>query len=155
MELSEIFKPTNIKIDLTSKTKQELFDELVDFLASREEIANVDDVREALWARERMLNTLIAPSIALPHASLRKQTKALGVFGISKEGIDYGDKGEGRVHIVMMLIDNRFETKKHLRALRSAATLIGSPNFLTKIMRCETPSQVYEVIVEVEEMQRP
>ena len=154
MELSEIFKQTNITVDLTSRTKEELFEELIDFLASRKELEETEEVREALWERERMLNTVVAPAIALPHASLRRQTEGIGVFGVSHQGIDYGDTEGEPVHIVMLLIDNRFETKKHLRALRSAAALIGSPNFYTKIMRCTTPGEVHEVIVEVEEMQR-
>ncbi|HUX22183.1 MAG TPA: PTS sugar transporter subunit IIA [Spirochaetia bacterium] len=154
MELSEIFMPSHIKIDLSSKNKEELFDELVSFLAVNETGMNVDEVTQALWARERMLNTVIAPSIALPHASLRKQQEPIGVFGLSREGIDYGDSEGKRVHIVMMLIDNRFESKRHLKTLRSAALLIGSPNFYSKVMRCSTADEVHEVILEVEEMQR-
>ncbi len=154
MDLSEIFKPSNIKVGLASSTKQELFDELVDFLVSKEKVQNPEEIKEALWAREGMLNTVIAPSIALPHASLRKQKETLGVFGVSHDGIEYGNNEGAPVHIVMMLVDNRFETKKHLRTLRSAALLIGSPNFFTKVMRCTTPSEVHRIILEVEEMQR-
>ncbi len=151
MELSEIFRPSHIKIDLSSTNKEELFEELVDFLVERESLSNREEIMEGLWARERMLNTVIAPSIALPHASLRRQQEPLGVFGLSREGIEYGENE--RVHIVMMLIDNRFDTKRHLKTLRSAALLIGSPNFSTKIMRCETAADIHAVILEVEDMQ--
>ena len=139
---------------MTSKTKPELFEELVDFLSRSENVTNPEEIKEALWAREGMLNTVIAPSIALPHASLRRQKETLGVFGVSREGIDYGDREGAPVHIVMMLVDNRFETKKHLKTLRSAALLIGSPNFFSKVMRCSTAEEIYRIILEVEEMQR-
>ncbi|HUZ17073.1 MAG TPA: PTS sugar transporter subunit IIA [Spirochaetia bacterium] len=154
VELSEIFKESNIIADVASKDKEGLFTELVDFLADRENIKNKEAVIDAVWERERMLNTIIAPAIALPHAGLRRQKETLGVFAVSHSGVDYGDSEGGLVHIIMLLIDDRSASKKHLRTLREAATLISSPNFFTKVMKCRNASEVYAVIREVEEMQR-
>lgn len=156
MVLSEVFRVQNIKPDLVSVNKEELFTELTEFLAEREEMDDKakDRVLVALWTREQMLGTVIAPHIALPHASLRGQKKTLGIFGISKQGIDYGSADGKPVHIVMMLIDDRYETKKHLKMLQQTAELIGSPNFYSKIMACTTQREVHAIITEIEEMQR-
>jgi len=156
MVLSEVFKMQNVVPDLKSSHKDELFAELVDFLAVREVLDERarDRVLVALHTREEMLSTVIAPFIALPHASLRGQRQTLGVFGVSRRGIDYGSLDGKPVHIVMMLVDDRYETKKHLKMLQKAAELIGSPNFYSKIMACTTADEIYNIITEIEDMQR-
>ena len=155
MVLSEVYRVQNIKPDLASATKEDLFGELADFLAEREGLDDKakDKILAALWTREQMLSTVIAPHIALPHASLRGQKRTLGVFAVSKNGIDYGSLDGKPVHIVMLLIDDRYETRKHLKTLQKAAELIGSPNFYSKIMSCATPAEVHAIITEIEEMQ--
>lgn len=154
MLLSDIFAVDRIKVNLVSKNKKELFDELVEFLEDTGAITEPDRVMSALKQRESVMNTVVAPHIALPHASLWLFKKTVGVFGISHEGIDYGTEDEKPVHVVMMLIDDRYESDNHLTLLKKTARLIDTPNFYPKIMACEDPQRVYELIVELEELQR-
>ncbi len=154
MLLSEIFSVGNIKVDLVSRTKGELFDELVGVLAANGSITDVDKVMAALWQRESVMSTLVSPDIALPHASLWLFKKTVGVFGISKAGIDYGAPDGKPVHLVMMLIDDRYEADKHLEILKKTARLVRSPNFIGKIMTCTDPNEIHKLIVEIEEILR-
>ncbi|WP_455381950.1 PTS sugar transporter subunit IIA [Salinispira pacifica] len=154
MLLSEIFSLDHIKIDLTSRTKTELFHEMVNFLADSDAISEPDRVMDALWQRESVMSTLVAPHIALPHASLWLFKRTVGAIGISKTGIDYGAPDGKPVHVAMLLIDDRYDSDKHLAILRKSARLVGSPNFLSKIMNCTQPQDVFDLIVQMEEMQR-
>jgi mannitol/fructose-specific phosphotransferase system IIA component (Ntr-type) len=154
MLLSEIFTVDRIVVDLASKTKTELFHELVSFLDVSGAISDADRVMDALWQRESVMSTLVAPNIALPHASLWLFKKTVGVFGISREGIDYGAPDGKPVRVVMLLIDDRYEADKHLTILKKTARLVGTPNFLSKIMDCTDPRDVYDLIVQMEDLQR-
>lgn len=154
MLLSDIFAVDRIKVNLTSRTKRELFVEMVDFLEESGAISEPDRVMEALQQRENVMNTVAAPHVALPHASMWLFKKTVGAFGISHEGIDYDTEDKQQVHIVMMLIDDRYEANNHMTLLQKTARLINTPNFYTKIMACETPQQIYDLIVELEELQR-
>jgi len=117
-------------------------------------ISDADRVMDALWQRESVMSTLVAPNIALPHASLWLFKKTVGAFGISQNGIDYGSPDGKPVHLVMMLIDDRYEADKHLSILKKTARMVGSPNFLSKIMGCTDPREIYDLIVQMEELQR-
>ena len=154
MLLSEIFSLDRIKVDLASRTKTELFHELVNFLAGSGAISDPNRIMDALWQRESVMSTLVAPNIALPHASLWLFKRTVGAFGISKEGIDYGAPDGKPVHIVMLLIDDRYDADKHLAILKKSARLVGSPNFLSKILSYDQPEDVFELIRQMEEMQR-
>lgn len=154
MLLSDIFVVDRIKVNLASKNKKELFIELVDFLEDTGAITEPERVMSALRQRESVMNTVVAPHIALPHASLWLFKRTVGVFGISQEGIDYGTDDGKPVHVVMLLIDDRYEADNHLALLKKTARLIDSPNFYGKIMACKDQQQVYELIVAMEELQR-
>ncbi|HUX11805.1 MAG TPA: PTS sugar transporter subunit IIA [Spirochaetia bacterium] len=154
MLLSEIFTVDRIKVDLASKTKTELFHELVSFLEESGAISDANRVMDALWQRESVMSTLVAPNIALPHASLWLFKQTVGAFGVSKQGIDYGAPDGKPVHLVMLLIDDRYESDKHLAILKKSARLVGSPNFLSKILSCNQPQDVFDLIIQMEEMQR-
>ncbi len=154
MLLSDIFAVDRIKVNLASKNKTELFGELVEVLEESGAITEPDRVMTALLKRENLMSTLVAPHIALPHASLWLFKKTVGVFGISREGIDYGTEDAEPVHVVMLLIDDRYEANNHLSLLKKTARLIGTPNFYSRIMACDDARKVYDLIVEMEELQR-
>jgi hypothetical protein len=61
MLISDIYKPGNIKIHLESEDKEELFEELVNYLVDVEKYDNRDEIMEKLWERERKMTTGIAP----------------------------------------------------------------------------------------------
>ena len=88
MLISEIFKPDNIKIGVESEDKDELFEEMVNFLADAEHLDNRDAILEGLWRREKKMSTGIAPNIAIPHTHVPNLNNTIGVLGISTNGID-------------------------------------------------------------------
>ena len=154
MLLSDIFAVDRIKVNLVSRTKSELFVEMVDFLEETGAISEPERVMEALQQRESVMNTVAAFHVALPYVSMWLFKKTVGAFGISHEGVDYETDDKQPVHIVMMLIDDRYEADNHVTLLKKTARLIDTPNFYGKIMACESPQEVYDLIVEMEELQR-
>jgi len=155
MELTEIIVRQHIEVDLLSRNKEELFSELVNVLVRSGAVEDEKRILDALWHREQVMNTVVAPHIALPHASVWLFKQTVGVLGISREGIDYGAPDGSRVHVAMLLVDDRYEADKHLHILKRAARLFGSPNFLKRMLASQTPEAVFEIIQQVEEMQRP
>ncbi len=155
MDLSELFSVDRIKVDLKSTSKVDVFHEMVNFLVASGALSDGDTVVNALLQRESVMSTLVAPNIALPHASMWLFKRTVGAFGISRNGIVYDSPSAKRVHVVMMLIDDRYDTDRHLALLILTAKLVSSPNFLGKILKCSKPEEVREHILELERLQRP
>lgn len=154
MQLAELFSPDHIIAELHSTTKAAVFREMVNFLVTAGAISDSETVLNTLLQRESVMSTLITPNIALPHASMRHFDGTVGAFGISREGIDYEVKGGSSVNIVLMLIDDRSQSEDHLELLKQTAKMIDTPNFINRILECETAEEVHELILEVETLQR-
>lgn len=102
MLLQQVFTPGRIKIGLESEEKDELFEELVDLVASHDKrafprVAVLSAVRE----REAKMSTGIKKGIALPHGKAEGVESLVGAIGVSRHGIDYSAlDGEDRKSVV-------------------------------------------------------
>jgi nitrogen PTS system EIIA component len=154
MLISEIFKPENIKIDLESEDKEELFEEMVSFLVDAEHLDNREEVLNSLWNRERKMTTGIAPNIAIPHTHIKNIKRNIGILGISRSGIEYDSIDGKPAHLIMLLIGDEKNPNGHLKILKSIAVLLNNPDFYKEIMKCNTPEKVNEVIIEFEDLSK-
>jgi nitrogen PTS system EIIA component len=151
MLISEIFKPQNIKLPLESEDKDELFEEMVNFLVDIEHFDNRDEILNTLWIRERKMSTGISQHIAIPHAHLPSIKKTVGVLGISKQGIDYDSLDGKPVNVVMLILGDKGKPNEHLSILKNIAAMMKNPDFYPQLMECKTPQEVTETLIEFEE----
>lgn len=151
MLVSEIFKPANIKIELSSQTKEELFEELVNFLCDCENFDNREEILSKIWERENKMSTGIAPNIAIPHTSLKGLNNTVGVLGISRGGIEYESLDGKPVHLVMLLVGNDNNPAGHLNVLKNIAMLLKDPSFYPDIFKCKNTEELSAVIASYEE----
>ncbi len=149
MRLSEIFTERYIRLGLAGRTKHDLFIELVNSLAKWENI-NTDEVLRTLWIREKMLNTRIAPGIAIQHTQIPGLPRTIGILAIEKTGVPYDLPGGVKVQLVMFLLDDVNATTEHLETLRNFALLARNPRFLEQLLACTDAAGVLRTIKEYE-----
>ena len=151
MVLGEIFPRETIVVNLESTEKDELFEELVEsihkFCPNLDRVAAV----EALNERESKMSTGIMHSVAVPHALVSSMKKTVGAIGVSKSGIDYDALDKAPVYVVFMILGADGETEKHIQILKQLALVLQNPGIVDKIVRCETASDVFNLISKTEE----
>jgi PTS system fructose-specific IIC component/PTS system nitrogen regulatory IIA component len=152
MLLSEIFKVDHIKMDLQSTDKEELFEEMITFLFDCEDLGDREMLLNKFWQREKKMTTGIASGIALPHTHIENIEGTVGVMGISRKGIDYDSLDGKPVYVVMMLVGKVTEPEGHLKVLKNIAVLMTNPEFYPTLMKCKTPREVYDTIIEFEDI---
>ena len=153
MHLSKVFSEQYIRVGLKSKNKRDLFEEMVHALEEREDI-DVEAIVRTLWSREEMLNTRIAPGIAIPHTQVKHIKRTMGILGISHDGVDYDVYDGEKIRIVVMLVDDESATIEHLDTLRNFAILAKNQRFVQQILESKTPREVFDTLVKFESMQR-
>jgi mannitol/fructose-specific phosphotransferase system IIA component (Ntr-type) len=143
MPLSDIFRRELIKVDLESKTRDEVFEELVETIVGAYPEFDRQELVEALLFRENLMNTAILPGVAVPHGYCNAAGGIIGALGFSRTGIEY-DSLEP-VHLVFMLLMDRSSPERHLRVLSRLLELFKSDSFAT-IQAAETSQEVYDVL---------
>jgi diadenylate cyclase len=116
---------------LKSKTKKGAFSELVRVLIQDQRNLKRDAVLTALWEREALFSTRIAPGIAIPHAQIPGMQKTLIAVGKSVEGISYDARSDEKVHLVFLIIGG---PRTHLKALGAVAALLQNREVARRLL---------------------
>ena len=152
MLLQNLFSTNRIKIDLEAEDKDEVFEELVDFMLTSYNLDNRDEILEAIQLREDKMSTGIKRGIALPHGKIDGVDGIIGTIGISRNGIDYDSLDGEPVYLIFLFVSSEKNPEKHLQALKRIAQLLEIPEFYNDILKAKSPDVINKVIKKYEEL---
>lgn len=143
--LSEIFAPGTIRINLESKTKDEVFSELADAITNVRPDYDSQTILDAIWEREKKMSTGIVSGVAIPHATCRGVSKIIGAIGVSQNGIDYNALDHNPVHVIFMLLMGEPAIENHLFIFNQLTRLIKSDSF-PFIINAKNPEEIRKIL---------
>jgi mannitol/fructose-specific phosphotransferase system IIA component (Ntr-type) len=143
MPLSDTFRRELIKLELESKTKNAVFEELIGSIAGLYPEYDRGEMLNAVIARENQMNTAVLPGIAVPHGYCGTVGGTIGAIGFSRTGIEYGR--DEPVHAVFMLLMDKLSREHHLRVLSRLLELLNSESF-TMLWTAENSQEAYDIL---------
>lgn len=108
MNISSFLKKENIIIDLKSKTKEKVFEEILSSLKISKE--KKDLILLSLKQREVLGTTGIGNGIAIPHARSVVLNKLSLFVGLSKAGVEYESMDGKPVHLIFLIVAPPLDT---------------------------------------------
>ncbi|THB65151.1 MAG: PTS sugar transporter subunit IIA, partial [Spirochaetaceae bacterium] len=91
MLINRFISPERIVL-LQATKKEAALDELINTLCATTEGLDTAVISKAVWEREALFSTRIAPAIAVPHAQLPGIQTSYIVVGKSQDGVQYDAK---------------------------------------------------------------
>jgi fructose-specific phosphotransferase system IIA component len=147
MRISDHISDQTIKLDLVSKTKDDVIVELVDLILKSNEITNREQILKAVIEREKLCSTGFEHGVAIPHPRQGQPgvvNKLVVALGRSKEGIDFEALDGELVHLFFLLAAPN--DQEHLRALARLSRMLKDEDFRAKLMSAKTPADVKKII---------
>jgi len=149
--ISRVLKEDRMVLDMKASTVEEVIDELIDPIRREGVLLNVQELRERLLDRERLLSTGVGDGIAVPHPrdpipTLREP--AVIVFGRSKEGVDYGAFDGKPVQLFFLCCCQNIEL--HLHMMGQLARLLRESGFPALCRDCDEPRNVIRAVMDAE-----
>lgn len=89
MKITELLTKHTIKLNIESKEKENVIDEMVTVLDKAGKLNDRQAYKEAILNRESQSSTGIGEGIAIPHAKTASVINPAIAFGRSKDGVDY------------------------------------------------------------------
>ena len=132
--------------ELSASNKAEAINELVDPLFANGVIGPElrESVLSALFHREELQSTALGQglSLAIPHAKHPGVRGLVGVFGRSREGIDFQSPDGQPVSMFILLLSNRECADKHLEALAYISKKFRDKDFHNLLMKAVSATQI-------------
>ena len=141
----------NIKLDLDSKTKEDVLEELVHIESSTEVLKNPKELLKLLKKREQQCSTGLENGIAFPHpraSDHRLVKQILLVIGLSKKGIEFEALDQKPTNIFVMSVIPILSL--HLQILSRLSRIFNDQEVTIKILSANTEQEVIDIIKDKE-----
>lgn len=153
--LTDYIRPADIKLNLESTDREEVFAELTELLVKKSPGINRTQVINALIERENKCSTAVFPMVAVPHAVCESAKETGIVIGVSREGIEFepvesSDKMCPVVNIIFQIVFEKDNTDSHLNILRDILFVVSKPEFHQRVLNAQTQQELYDLLVELE-----
>jgi fructose-specific phosphotransferase system IIA component len=146
MNLTQILRPSCVKVPLEGKDKRSVITELVNMLDANGLLLNKDIALQAVLAREQTKSTGIGSGIAIPHGKCAAVRELVMALGIADRAIDFDSVDGKPVSIVILLISPLDQTGPHIQALAKISRLMLDEAFRSKLQKAGSAEEVCELL---------
>jgi PTS system nitrogen regulatory IIA component len=153
VKLTDLIPRKAIIPELKAKDKKGAIQELVQACrkAHEDEKFNVNDIVEAIVAREKTGSTGIGGGVGIPHAKVEGVKDVVGAFGRVHPGLDFNAVDGEPVQLVFVILAPPSKGDAYLQILRKIMGALKKPNFTKFLKSVKTAKDIEEVFREVEE----
>lgn len=157
MKLIDTLAIESINPSLESRTKEDLFEEMVVLLKRNPALDEVEKatILKALNEREKTATTGVGREVGIPHGKIMGLSKICGAIGVARRGIEYGSVDGVPVRFVVAMVAPPEQSQDYLRTLAKVARLLSDPSFTETLVTASSPDDIYRHIERMETAMSP
>lgn len=129
-------------------SKHDALERMIEAVMRTGHVNNREAFKAALFEREAIRSTGFK-GVAIPHVRIDEIGEPTVGVGVSKGGIDFESLDNEPVHIVVLFAMPSGSDKVYLGALAQVMMGLRTEGFSERLMDCETPAEVRDIITEV------
>lgn len=148
MRISDFLDKNRIIMELKSKTKKELLNELGETFKETGIVDNdgYDRFIEKLNNREGVCSTGFQDGVAIPHVKARAVKKIALAFGISKEGIEFDSLDKKNAEIFFMIAAPKENPNEYLKILGKISEVFLEESNRKAILEVKNEEELLEIL---------
>ena len=146
MKITELLTRDTIHLNIESKEKENVIDEMVTVLDKAGRLNDREAYKAAILNRESQSSTGIGEGIAIPHAKTASVINPAIAFGRSKDGVDYESLDGQPAHLVFMIAATEGANNTHLEALSRLSTLLMREEIRKQLLEAESEDAIIDII---------
>ncbi len=148
MKITDFLSASLVIPDLKGKVKHAVLKEMAEWMASTDQSLDGEKVLQVLLEREKISSTAIGEGVAIPHGKMAGVRRVRGVFGRSREGVDFESIDGALTHLFFVLIAPENSAADHLKALARISRVLKDSAFRSRLMEGRTREEIFQIIQE-------
>ena len=150
MNITDILDEDSVIVELTSRDKKGVLEELVSVLVEHGKLKDKEKPVQILLERERLGSTGIGDGIAIPHGKMKEIKSIICSFGRTRTGIDFQSIDEKPTHLFFLLLAPEDSASEHLQALARLSRLLKDDQLRKRLLEADSKRKIYHIIAEVD-----
>lgn len=155
MQITDLLKRESVELNGSAGSKAEALDKLIQLMVKQGNIADPEEYRKKVFAREEEGSTGVGEGVAIPHAKTAAVTRPGLAFMRCTDGVEFDslDGQPARLFFLIAAPDTRDNV--HLDVLSRLSTLLMDPDFIDGIMAVDSVDGLYDLIGKAEKEKFP
>lgn len=146
-KLTDITNGKLIDIQLSSTTRDDVIDEMINKLDAEGILESKASFKEAIFAREAQSSTGIGANIAIPHGKSNAVKRPAVVFGLQQSGVDWNSiDGTPAKIIFMIAVPEQSAGDAHLKILQMLSRKLMDDDFRNSLLAVSTVEEAYQLL---------
>lgn len=146
MKIIDLLDPNSINLNLSSKIKEDVINELVDLVDKSGNLNDKNIYKQEILKRENQGTTGIGEGIAIPHAKTSAVKNACLASGVSKSGVDYDSLDGSPAHLFFMIAAPNGANNLHLDVLSRLSTILMDESFRMSLINAKSSEEFLSLI---------
>ncbi len=146
MKICDLISPDKILNGISSNSKNEIIDKLINLFENDNRIVDIEKLRESVHEREKIMSTGIGKGFAIPHAKTKSTKDILLAFAKLNKPIDFDSLDGEPVDILFLLIAKDTQVSQHIKLLSRISRMINEEGFRDKIANADSIDKLHETI---------
>ena len=145
MQLDEVLSLDCTKSAVHCSSKKRAL-ELISHIAASHTGLDSTALFECMLSREKMGSTGIGNGIAIPHARMSSDSKAIAVLLQCDEPIEFDAVDNRPVDLLFALLVPETQCKEHLQTLSSMAKRLSDKHMMKSLRQAKSDEELYHII---------
>lgn len=150
MNIHALLDKSTILHGCRAGNKDELLHTMIDALRSKVTDEQLEEIRKAVFEREKIMSTGVGKSLAIPHGKVAVLEEHLASFALLADPVDFDSIDEKPVRMAFLLIGPEGKNSIHIKLLSRISRLMNSSAFREALFQCETLEQILDVFYQEE-----
>ncbi len=145
MTIYQLLSPKNILLELEVEYKFDAINALVDTFVDVIENELLEEIREAIISREKIMSTGIGQGLAIPHGKTDAITQNYAAFARLKEPIEFNSIDSKPVQLIFLMVSPYSDQRSHIRLLSRVSTLMNYDDFRSNLLNVPNHEDLIEL----------
>lgn len=150
MTIYQLLSPKNILLELEVDYKFDAINALVDTFVDVIENELLEEIREAIISREKIMSTGIGQGLAIPHGKTDGVTQNYAAFARLKEPIEFNSIDSKPVQLIFLMVSPYSDQRSHIRLLSRVSTLMNYDDFRSNLLIVPNQEDLVELFKQKE-----
>jgi fructose-specific phosphotransferase system IIA component len=150
MKISEVLEEELISSKVPGTDKEEILNYMIDLVCKSQKVKNKEQVRNAIFDREKIMSTGVGKGFAIPHGKTDGISDMVAAFGITENDINFESLDGEPVRLVFLLVGKENLVGPHLKLLSRISRLLNKDDFRVKLLEAKSSHEIRTLFEEEE-----
>ncbi len=146
MKLSELLNEDRILFDIKFENKEDAITKMVNSLSGDPLIKDLEEVKQAVLEREKIMSTGVGNGFAIPHAKTKGADGFIAILAKLSEPIDFDSHDGKPVNIIFMLIGKETMVSEHIKMLSRISRLMNNDEFRQNLINASSKEEILSLL---------